>query len=466
MVESDPIANEGVGVRARLRGLRVGELLTWVDHQIWRAPADESFPLRGLRSLAQLITLTVRGFQSDRLLLRASALTYVTALSVIPTLAVVIAIVDVLGGDETLIEFVIDQLTSVAPEVRDTVERFAKQLDFSRFGRIGAAIVVGSAIFALRHLEETLNDIWGVASSRSWARRFSDYLAVLIVAPLSTGVAVSLGTSLQSAAVVEHLLQDQTFARIYGLGLAQLPLFVLWVGFTFLYWFFPSTRVRTGPAALGGAVAAILFSGARTLYVDFQIGAATYQAVFGALSALPLILVWLYACWAVLLLGAEVAFASQNLSFARREMRQGQVGSAEQEAIALEIACEIARRFDQRRPAPSAAELADTLDEPVRLVRRLAEGLVAADLVRPVQTEDEREAAYLPAAPLDHLSIGDVLRATRGELAREGSSGGRRSPEVARALESLDHAWRGFADDTTLATLCRSRPGAGSADGA
>jgi membrane protein len=184
------------------------------------------------------------------------------------------------------------------------------------------------------------------------------------------------------------------------------------------------------------------------------------------LSALPLILVWLYACWAVLLLGAEVAFASQNLSFARREMRQGQVGSAEQEAIALEIACEIARRFDQRRPAPSAAELADTLDEPVRLVRRLAEGLVAAELVRPVQTEDEREAAYLPAAPLDHLSIGDVLRATRGELAREGSSGGRRSPEVARALESLDHAWRGFADDTTLATLCRSRPGAESADGA
>jgi membrane protein len=430
---------------------------SWLDEELWLSPADETRLARWLRSLAQLVALTIRGFQADRLLLRASALTYVTALSVIPTLAVVIAIVGVLGGDETLVEFVIDQLTSVAPEARDTVERFAKQLDLTSFGRIGGAIVFGTAIFALRHLEATLNDIWGVASARSWARRFSDYLAVLIVAPLSTGVAVSLATTLQSAEVVEYLLKDETFARIYGLGLSQLPLLVLFLGFTFLYWFFPNTKVQVGAAALGGAVAAVLFSAARKIYVDFQVGAATYEAVFGALSAVPLILAWLYACWAVLLLGAEVAFAAQNLSFARREMRQGAAGAAEEEAAALEIAFEIARRFHDRRPAPSAEALADALDEPVRLVRRLTDGLVAADLVRPVQTDDERDPAYLPAAPLSQLSVGDVLRATRGELVRETHRHVQRSPEVAEALGRLEGAWRSVADDTTLATLCEER---------
>ena len=437
---------------------RIPALERWLEEELWRAPQEESWLRRFLRSTAQLIALTVRGFQTDRLLLRASALTYVTALSVIPMLGVVIAIVGVVGGDETLIEFVIEQLTTVAPEVRDTVEGFAQELDFSSFGTVGGAILFGTAIFALRHLEMTLNDIWGVASARSWARRFSDYLAVMVVAPVSTGVAVSLATTLQSGEVVAWLLQDETFALLYGAGLTLVPVFVLFVGFTFLYWFFPNTKVRLGAAALGGAVAAVLFSAARTIYVDFQIGAATYQAVFGALSAVPLILAWLYACWAVLLLGAEVAFAMQNLSFARREMRHGEAGPAEQEAVALEIAVECARCFRERRLAPDAEALAHTLDEPVRLIRRLVDLLVDAELLRVVQGDDEQDPAFVPAAPLATLTVGDVLRATRGELEADTLSHAARSEKVFDALQRLDGAWRTVADETTLADLSGDAP--------
>ena len=424
--------------------------------EIWRVAPEESGPRRWLRSLAQLIALTVRGFFTDQLLLRASALTYVTALSVIPMLGVVIAIVGVFGGDETLIEFAVDQLTTVAPEVRETVLSFATQLDFRSFGTIGGAVLFGTAIFALRHLEATLNDIWGVAAARSWARRFSDYLAVLVVAPMSTGVAVSLATTLQSARVVSWLREDEAFARIYGLGLSQLPVLVLFIGFTFLYWFFPNTKVRIRAAALGGAVAAVLFSAARTVYVDFQVGAATYQAVFGALSAVPLILAWLYVCWAVLLLGAEVAFAAQNLPFARREMRQGHAGTAEREAIALEIAVNIARSFHDRSSPPSAENLADRLDEPVRLVRELCELLQRASVILPVHGEDEKDPAFVPGGPLASLTAGAVLRATRGEqvhIDRNGSGDGKK---VAEALKALDHAWSLVADETTLAMLCES----------
>ena len=242
----------------------------------------------------------------------------------------------------------------MAPEVQSTVRGYVGDLNFASFGAIGGALVFGTAIFALRHLERTLNDIWGVSSSRSWARRCSDYLAVLVVAPISTGLAVSLATTLQSEPIVGRLLEDPFFARIYGLGLDQLPLLFLFFGFTFLYWFFPNTTVRPSAAALGGAVAAILFSAARAIYVDFQVGAATYQAVFGALSAVPLILVWLYACWAVLLLGAEVAFAFQNLKFARREMRVGELTPAQSEAVALELAVAVGCAFREGGDPPTA----------------------------------------------------------------------------------------------------------------
>lgn len=423
----------------------------WLE--LWAFEPQESRVRRLLRSAAQLVVLTVRGFEQDRLLLRASALTYVTALSVIPMLGVVIAILDSVGGDEALVEFVIEQLTTVAPEVRETVRRYATEIDFRRFGAIGGAVVFGTAVFALRHLEATLNDIWGVVAPRRWARRFSDYLAVMVVAPVSTGVAVSLATTLQSGQIVGWLLEYPTFAQIYGLGLSQVPVLVLFAGFTFLYWFFPNTDVQIRAAALGAAVAAILFSAARTVYVDFQVGASTYQLVFGALSAVPLILAWLYACWAVLLLGAEVAFATQNLPFARREMRIGDASLAEQEAVALEIAVAIGTHFRERLDPPNAQSLADILDEPVRLIRRLCEDLERADLLRRVQSKDEKDPAYVPAGPLRTLTAGAVLRAVRGST-DEADQGTPRNADVAQTLAQLEAAWGKIADEATLESLC------------
>lgn len=433
---------------------RFAVLQSQCRRELWALRPSESSPRRWLRGAAQLVALTIRGFYADQLLLRASALTYVTALSIIPMLGVVFSIVGAVGGDETLIDFAIDQLTTVAPEVRETVREFATKLDFASFGTIGGAVLFGTTIFALRHLEMTLNDIWGVTSSRSWARRFSDYLAVMVVAPVSTGVAVSLATTLQSGRLVGGLLENPAFAELYGEGLALVPVLVLFVGFTFLFWFFPNTEVRIRAAALGGAVAAILFASARTIYVDFQIGAATYQAVFGALSSVPLILAWLYVCWAVLLLGAEVAFAAQNLAFARREMRHGEAGVAEQEAVALEIAVSVAQRFRDHAKPPDAEDLAEILDEPVRLVRCLCEGLEHAGLIRPIQSGDDRDAAYVPAAPLADLTVGDVLRAARGDRDAGSRLSSLKSVAVSEALARLEGVWSEVADETTLAMLC------------
>ncbi|MEZ4353786.1 MAG: YihY/virulence factor BrkB family protein [Myxococcota bacterium] len=450
MGSGDPPSDRsnGGGLLARWRVLEARFV-----RELWSHDPGERLLLRVGRSTLQLIALTARGFQSDNLLLRASALTYVTALSIIPMLAVVIAILDLVGGNESLVDFVIDQLTTVAPEVRETVRTYAAGLDFARFGTVGGTILFATAVFALRHLERTLNDIWGVASSRSWPRRFADYLAVMVVAPISTGVAVSLGTTLQSATVTTRLLEHPVFAKVYGMGLSQVPVVVLFAGFTFLYWFFPNTTVRVRAAALGGVVAAVLFSAARSIYVDFQIGAATYQAVFGALSAVPLILAWLYACWAILLLGAEVAFAAQNL-LARREMRRGETTPAHREAVALEIAVAIARRFLRGEEPPTAEALADELDEPVRLVRRSLDALEIAGVVLPVVPREDKDAGLVPAAPLERLSVAQVLRAVRG-IVEPGSADppGPRTAGVTRTLERLEAAWADVADETSLAEL-------------
>jgi membrane protein len=443
-------------VSGMLEGLRSIQIR--LASELWAYEPNASLPVRGLRATAQLIALTARGFQNDQLLLRASALTYVTALSIIPMLGVVIAILGVVGGDESIVNFAIDQLTTVAPEVRETVRGYAAGLDFSRFGTTGGAIVFGMAIFALRHLEQTLNEIWGVTRNRSWARRFSDYLAVMVVAPISIGVAVSLATTLQSEPIVTALLGNPVFAKIYGLGLAQVPVLVLFLGFTFLFWFFPNTTVQIRAAALGGAVSAVLFSMARTLYVDFQVGAATYQVVFGALSAVPLILAWLYVCWAVLLLGAEVAFATQNLPYARREMRSGETSPAQREAIALEIGVEVAQRFEGQQSPPSSERLAETLDEPVRLVRRLTDDLERAGILRAILPRGTEAVGYVPARPTRDLTVGEILRAVRGDVQRAVGLEAEtisRNQAIRATLGDLERAWVEVADQTSLEKLAR-----------
>ncbi|MFK7895926.1 MAG: YhjD/YihY/BrkB family envelope integrity protein [Myxococcota bacterium] len=432
---------------------RIGALFSWLQRELWLDAPDEPFYLGWLRSTAQLIVLTARGFRTDQLMLRASALTYVSALSIIPMLGVVIAILGLVGGDETLVNFAIDQLTTVAPEVRETVRGYAAGLNLSSFGTIGGAVVFGTTILALRHLEQTLNEIWGVARSRSWPRRFSDYLAVMVVAPVSAGVAVSLGTALESQSLVAEMLQRPFFAQLYGLGLEQLPVFVLFLAFTFLYWFFPNTRVNLTAAGLGGLIAAVLFSAARQIYVDFQIGAATYQAVFGALSAVPLILAWLYACWAIILLGAEVAFAMQNLPYFRREMRAGDPSPAQSEAMALETAVAIGRAYAQGEAPPTADALADILDEPVRSVRRIVDALAQAGVLRVVLVGEEEDGAFVPALPLAQLTVGDVLRSVRGEEDHRVAGVSVGDASVGDTLRQLNQAWGEIADHTTIGTL-------------
>ena len=156
---------------------------------------------------------------------------------------------------------------------------------------------------------------------RSFARQFSDYLAVLVIAPLLLATALSLTTTLESQWLVQKLIEYRVFALLYDLGLQQAPMVVLAIAFTFLYWFLPNTRVRPLAAMLGGCVAGVLVVVVQQLYLSMIVGSARYDAVFGGFAALPLLFVWIYLFWAIVLFGAEVAFAYDNLPHYRREVR-------------------------------------------------------------------------------------------------------------------------------------------------
>ena len=331
---------------------------------------------------------------------------------------------------ENMARLILEQVAAGSPEAVDRILPLIENLNFAALGASGAAVFFFTTVLAIGNVEHAFNQVWGVKQQRSWDRRIPDYLAVLIVSPVLLGVAISIGGAFQSQVLVQRLLEFPLFATLWDFGLRQLPLLFSAVGFSFLYSFLPNTRVRFASAFLGGIVAAILFSLAQYGYVQFNVGVMRYNTVFGSIAFLPLLMVWIYFCWAIILLGAEVAYAHQTLALYRREVRGAPVGPAARESIGLAIAVELARAFRDGRPPWSVDALSDFLDIPLRTVRDVTGELEAVGILVP--SAGEPVGGYQIGRPLDRIQVADVLSALRGSRAAE-----IRDSEVARVVAQV-----------------------------
>jgi membrane protein len=425
-------------------------VLHFLDRDLWNAEATARRGIAGVRRVLQFLVLVGQGFRQDQLLLRASALTYYAILSVIPLLAIALSVVRAVGVSENLAGILVDKVAAGSPEAGQRILEMVQRVDFAGLGTMGAAVLFLTSVLGISSIERTLNTIWGVKHERPWERRLPDYLAVLIVGPVLLGVALSLGTTLQSPALVNRLLQIPAFETLFTIGLRQAPLVFLWLGFAFLYWFLPNTKVRVSSALLGGALAAVLFTVAQRAYLGFNVGVGRYSALFGGFAALPLLLVWVYFSWVIVLLGAEVAFAYQNLTLVSRARRGEEPRPAAREAIGLAIATWIARAFRQGEGATDAATLAEALDVPVRSVRSILADLEGAGIIAP-RGDPEREGFQLGRAA-EGIPIAEVLEALRGSRAAAPQIAVVGAP-VGALLEETDRRTAETLGERTLADL-------------
>ena len=435
----------------------VAKARRFVMQDLWTADLSSGRLLGiGTRTL-QLGVMVIQGFTRDHLLLRASALTYVTLLSVIPLLAVALSIVRIFDPNNNLATTAVEYLAAGSPEAQGQILDVIRGANIAGLGSLGAAMLFMSSIFALRHLEMTMNEIWGVRKDRSFARRFTDYLAVIIVVPLLMGTAISLGASMASDPILAWFLEIPTFASLHTIGLAHAPKIFLMLGFTFVYWFFPNTNVRLPSAFFAGLLTMILFLSAQKAYLGLNIGVAKYNALFGGFAALPLLFVWLYVCWAIILLGAEFSFAHQNLSHYRLEVQSEGLTPADFEALGIHITVEVARGFRGGEPAPTDEELATRLDVSVRAARTAIEGLEKAEIL--CLSAGDEDPGYRLGRPAEKIRIADLLEALRGQ---------RRGVRLAEASEchnvvedlvaELERGQASLSENRTLADVLEKVP--------
>ncbi len=410
-------------------------LRRFLKKDVWAADLGGIPTFRALfYRAARVLFLAVRGLVKNECLNQAAAMTYVTVLSLVPLMALAFSVAKGFGFYDSLVADTImpaldsafgsepgsgaaegDPAGPQVSHVRDAIVRllsFVSRTSFSNLGILGLAFLLFTAVKLLTSMEHAFNRIWGVKKSRTFVRRTADYLALVVVTPVVLMIATAATGAARSNAFVDYLTEELHLGPLLSLGFRLLPLLVLWVGFGFVYMTMPNTRVNAASALVGGIFGGTLWQIFQVLHVEFQMGVARYNAIYAGFAAIPVFLVWVYAGWVAVLLGAQFAWAHQAEPEHRELMRESETKVADLESLAVHAMVAVARSFRRGEGPVSTTALAARFAVPPRLVGDALGPLVDGGLL--IQADSAAGGGYVPGTSLDRIRIQSVLDAVRG----------------------------------------------------
>ena len=393
---------------------RITRLWNPVQLQLW---LDEHRHERGLRAFAvrqvAIFILTIRHVRDEEISRRAAALTYYTLLSLVPLLAVGFALFKAFGGlrklEQPLRKLVIDNLAAGrADEVGRWLDSFINNISAGAIAGVGLLVLFYSAMGLLTNIEKSFNRIWRIEKMRPLHLRLAVYWCLITLAPPLLGVSLSLSSRLQGSRFATALMQWLPFGvgRVLVSTLAALSICIV---FVLAFYIVPNTRVRFRAALLGGLVAGLLWSVAKTIFLSLSAGSAKYSAIYGALAALPLLILWLYYSWLITLFGVTITFA--NHSVTRHSLFTTALATTPRFRLRLaaRLAGAVVARFRAGGPPPTMEQLADEVGVMVPLVQPLLEFLVAQRLL--LETPVAGDTGYVPGRDLAQLTVADLAQA-------------------------------------------------------
>ncbi len=369
---------------------------------------------RGFKWVIQQIRiflLASRGFAKDNVQLRASALTFYTLLSIVPVLAMIFGIAKGFGFKEylqTALEQNLSGQQAVLKEVMVFADKMLANVKGGFIAGTGLVVLIWTVMNLLGNIENSFNNIWQIKKSRGLSRKLSDYISLIVIAPilvfLSSGFTVSqINDYFNDTFIISYI------GPIIKFFVWFLSFSIIWFVFTLLYIIMPNTKVKFGSAFVGGVIAGTLFHILQWAYVKLQVYLSSYGVIYGSFAALPLFLMWLQYSWLIVLLGAEIAFASQNVENYEFETDTMHISNYNRRLLSLLITHHIIKNFAQAIPAKTASEIAEILDVPIRLVREIIYELQEAGILSETNTKNVKELAYQPAIDPANLSVSFII---------------------------------------------------------
>ena len=445
----------------------ISKVRKYIDRDIWRIPSRKmkgrsAFFLRTFR----VFVLSFREFSSDQCSLWASALTFYSLLSIVPVFAMAFGLAKGFGLDKLLREKLIENAQGqqeIMTRIVGFSENFLQTTKGGLIAGVGLVLLFWTVIQVLTNIEQAFNHIWGIKKERTLGRKFTDYLALILIMPVFFIAA--------SSATVFLVSQVETITEKIGIlgpmgavivnGFQVLPLLVFTGLLTYLYIFLPNGKIHFKSALLGGMISGTVYQMVQWAYVRFQIGASNAGAVYGTFAALPLFLAWLQTSWMIVLYGAELAFAHQNEKSFEFEPDCLNASEAVKKRLTLRIMHVCVTRFSRGEPPLSAEEIAAELEMPIRLAQDILSRLTQANLLSVAQGTDERDRHYQPARDVGEMTLQFVIE--KMERAGTADVPVAETPELEKLRQSLDafnQAIQALPENLLLKDLSRADHGA------
>lgn len=391
------------------------EKLKRINDAIWHTPITEISKGRVfLFKQLRIIVVAARGFSKDKVQLQASALTFYTLLSLIPIAAIAFAIAKGFGLDQDLSDIITKDFKTYEQVLNPILEKARGAIEQTRGGYmagVGVIVLFWSVMSLLTHIESSFNHIWQIRSSRQWYRKFTDYITIMLIAPvfiiLSSSITIFISTNLADYMSNAPILEF--FKPIVSFLVKFAPFFLTWFVLTVLFIIMPNAKVKLGPAIISGIISGTILQFLQWLYLDLQFGILKLSAIYGSFAFFPLFILWLQSSWIVVLLGAEISFANQNVSRYEFESESLNISSYHKRALTLMIMQMIIRNFAIGEKPIGAEFISQTLKIPVRLSRDILQDLTSVNLVSVIHVNEQKERLYQPALDINKLTISFVF---------------------------------------------------------
>ena len=399
---------------------RIQRLREFIQYDLWRQPHMEIHApkKRLLYRFLQTITLVARGFKDQVLVVRANSLSFALLFAFIPMMALIYAIAKGFGFEEILKHTISSSFlaeANVAPVLIEWIERYLETARDGLFLGIGLIVLIWAVYAFFNMLENSFNSIWNVKQSRSFGRRLTNYVMTLLLVPVLVVVTSGISIFMNSTEVLSSVLQ--AIEPIRKFMLRFIPFVATSAVFTWIFIAIPNTKVKFSSAIIPGVVMGLFYQVVQALSMFLVVLFARMSIVYGAFSAIPLILIWLnITCW-LLLIGAELAFAIQNNDLFAYERDIETMSRRYKDYVMLYLLSVIVRRFEQGTTPQTAKQMAEDNQLPIRLVQQLLSRLEETNIVRRVYVEQEEEETFVPAMDTRMITVGMVV----GRISAQGT---------------------------------------------
>ena len=399
---------------------RLQQLREFIQYDLWRQSHMEIHApkKRLLYRFLQTIILVARGFKDQVLVVRANSLSFALLFAFIPMLALIYAIARGFGFEETVQNIISSSFlaeANVAPVLLEWIERYLDTARGGLFLGIGLIVLIWAVYAFFNMLENSFNCIWNVKQSRSFARRMTNYVMTLLLVPVlvvvTSGISIFLNSTEILAPVLDGILPIRKFM------LRFLP-FVATAGvFTWIFIAIPNTKVKFSSAIIPGILMGLLYQLVQALSMFLVVLFTRMSIVYGAFSAIPLVLIWLnITCW-LLLIGSELAFAIQNNDLFAYEKDLKTMSRRYKDYVMLYLLSVIIRRFETGETPLTAQKMAVKNQLPIRLVQELLARLEEVAIVHRIYIEDEEDQAFIPALDTKTITVEMVI----GRISAQGT---------------------------------------------